>query len=184
MGMNFSPMYQPVSTKTIKADGDLDVNPYDLLATDIKCDTVTVDYTSLLNSTPNSIKVSRQGLSFVHNNYLNGSNYSVTLPYSKPVYAGLVLLGTEYPTFDTVSITANISNPSSLRYGGKVGFYLNNVQIGELNIPTNGSSASGTFTLPYQENITLRYGLTGGEALNNPTITFGNMDYYIIPYGQ
>ena len=40
MGMNFSPMYQPVSTKTIKADGDLNVNPYDLLATDVKCDTV------------------------------------------------------------------------------------------------------------------------------------------------
>ena len=40
MGMNFSPMYQPVSTKTIKADGDLNINPYDLLATDVKCDTV------------------------------------------------------------------------------------------------------------------------------------------------
>ena len=43
MGMNFSPMYQPVSTKTIKADGDLNVNPYDLLATDVKCDTVEAD---------------------------------------------------------------------------------------------------------------------------------------------
>ena len=40
MGMNFSPMYQPVSTKTIKSDGDLNINPYDLLATDVKCDTV------------------------------------------------------------------------------------------------------------------------------------------------
>lgn len=40
MGMYFSPMYQPVSTKTIKADGDLNINPYDLLATDVKCDTV------------------------------------------------------------------------------------------------------------------------------------------------
>ena len=43
MGMNFSPMYQPVSTKTIKADGDLNINPYDLLATDVKCDTVEAD---------------------------------------------------------------------------------------------------------------------------------------------
>lgn len=43
MGMQFSPMYQPVSTKTIKADGDLNVNPYDLLATDVKCDTVEAD---------------------------------------------------------------------------------------------------------------------------------------------
>lgn len=43
MGMQFSPMYQPVTTKTIKADGDLNVNPYDLLATDVKCDTVEAD---------------------------------------------------------------------------------------------------------------------------------------------
>lgn len=40
MGMNFSPMYQPTSTKTINVDGDLNLNPYDLLATDVKCDTV------------------------------------------------------------------------------------------------------------------------------------------------
>lgn len=43
MGMNFSPMYQPVSTKTIKADGDLDVNPYDVLAVDGKFDTLEAD---------------------------------------------------------------------------------------------------------------------------------------------
>ena len=39
MGMSFSPMYAPSSTTTIKADGDLNINPYDLLATDVKCDT-------------------------------------------------------------------------------------------------------------------------------------------------
>ena len=43
MGMNFSPMYQPVSTKTIKADGDLNISPYDLIAYDGKFDTVEAD---------------------------------------------------------------------------------------------------------------------------------------------
>lgn len=43
MGMNFSPMYQPVSTKTIKADGDLDVSPYDVIAYDGNFDTVEAD---------------------------------------------------------------------------------------------------------------------------------------------
>ena len=43
MGMNFSPMYQPVSTKTIKADGDLNVSPYDVEAYDGRFDTVEAD---------------------------------------------------------------------------------------------------------------------------------------------
>lgn len=43
MGMNFSPMYQPVSTKTIKADGDLDVSPYDVIGYDGHFDTVEAD---------------------------------------------------------------------------------------------------------------------------------------------
>lgn len=43
MGMQFSPMYQPVSTKTIKADGDLDVSPYDVIAYDGNFDTVEAD---------------------------------------------------------------------------------------------------------------------------------------------
>lgn len=43
MGMQFSPMYQPVSTKTIKADGDLDVSPYDITAYDGHFDTVEAD---------------------------------------------------------------------------------------------------------------------------------------------
>lgn len=43
MGMQFSPMYQPVSTKTIKADGDLNVSPYDVEAYDGRFDTVEAD---------------------------------------------------------------------------------------------------------------------------------------------
>ena len=43
MGMNFSPMYQPVSTNTIKADGDLNVSPYDVEAYDGRFDTVEAD---------------------------------------------------------------------------------------------------------------------------------------------
>lgn len=40
MGMSFSPMYQPVTSSTIKADGDMDISPYDLLATDVYADTM------------------------------------------------------------------------------------------------------------------------------------------------
>lgn len=40
MGMSFSPMYQPVTSSTIKADGDMDISPYDLLCTDVHADTV------------------------------------------------------------------------------------------------------------------------------------------------
>lgn len=43
MGMSFNPMYQPVTTSTIKADGDLNVSPYDLIAYDGKFDTVEAD---------------------------------------------------------------------------------------------------------------------------------------------
>lgn len=40
MGMSFSPMYQPVTSSSLKADGDLDISPYDLLCTDAYADTV------------------------------------------------------------------------------------------------------------------------------------------------
>lgn len=43
MGMQFNPMYQPTSTKTITVDGDLNLNPYDVLAVDGKFDTVEAD---------------------------------------------------------------------------------------------------------------------------------------------
>lgn len=38
--MSFSPMYQPVTTTTIKADGDMDISPYDLQCRDVLADTV------------------------------------------------------------------------------------------------------------------------------------------------
>lgn len=43
MGMEFYPMYQPVTTVTIKADGNLNVNPYDVLATNVRCNTAVAD---------------------------------------------------------------------------------------------------------------------------------------------
>lgn len=207
MGMNFSPMYQPVSTKTIKADGDLNINPYDLLATDVKCDTVeatefvggvgnftrltpvtmeslTLDYTSLLNSAPNSIAVTRKGYSFTHSSYLSTGTYNVTVPYNKPTYTGLILLGNEDATFDTMSVTVSISISNNVSYGSIIAFYHNNVEVGRLNIPQNGRAASSTFTLPYEENIALTYTNVGGEGIYQPVITFADFNYYIIPYGQ
>ena len=43
MGMEFYPMYQPVTTVTIKADGNLNVNPYDVLAANVRCHTAVAD---------------------------------------------------------------------------------------------------------------------------------------------
>lgn len=43
MGIQFSPMYEAASTSTIKANGDLNVSPYDVIGVDGKFDTVEAD---------------------------------------------------------------------------------------------------------------------------------------------
>lgn len=40
MGMNFSPMYQPITSSNMTVDGDLNLSPYDVIAYDGKFDTV------------------------------------------------------------------------------------------------------------------------------------------------
>lgn len=43
MGMNFSPMYQPITSSNLTVDGDLDLSPFDVIAYDGKYDTVEAD---------------------------------------------------------------------------------------------------------------------------------------------
>lgn len=116
MGMNFSPMYQPVSTKTIKADGDLNVDPYDVIAVDGKFDTVEANefigslqgnvngtingnvegYSSGINKHYN-IGVSdvttfmTEGGHFVYGPFVSGVTYSGSIK-GKGSYSGMLLL--------------------------------------------------------------------------------------------
>lgn len=43
MGMNFSPMYQPITSSNLTVDGDLNLGKYDIMAVDGKFDTTEAD---------------------------------------------------------------------------------------------------------------------------------------------
>lgn len=208
MGMQFSPMYQPVSTKTIKADGDLNVSPYDVIAYDGNFDTVeadefvggvgnftsltpvsmerlTLDYTSLAVSTPQSIEVRRKGFSFTHSGNLSSST-PINMPYTyeKPIYDGLIMLGTEHSEIETINITISM-NAAGVTYGSSAVFYNNGEQIGRIDIARGSTAGSITVALPYSDNYNFSYAYgASGEAAYNPVFTLSDMVYYIVPYGQ
>ena len=114
MGMNFSPMYQPVSTKTIKADGDLNINPYDLLATDVKCDTVEATEfvggvgnfsSSISSSYIINLMISNEGIS-----YGNIIGSTVNIGGSNPISVPSVSVPKNIGLFTVGNITGSAPN--------------------------------------------------------------------------
>lgn len=146
MGMNFSPMYQPVSTKTIKADGDLNINPYDLLATDVKCD--TVEATEFVGGVGNFSSV-LVGLN------TTGGLFSTTLSTS-----GMPLFNSDNTNTGSFTISAsNFVTPSALMdftvtveswYNGSFTTVITIAGFGSqtLTLPSKNSKATATFKLP------------------------------------
>lgn len=169
MGMQFSPMYQPVSTKTIKADGDLNVNPYDLLATDGKFDTVEADefvggvgnFTKVITS---SSLLPKYNLSTNPINALvtiNGTTYSTTENQRAGTYTwfnGVLYSSTlntvpyilsEIQPIDSIPISIYTHRESSSRY---VALAVDGVEV------LRTTSGTKTYNLPpddFKKTITI-----------------------------
>lgn len=146
MGMQFSPMYQPVSTKTIKADGDLNINPYDLLATDVKCD--TVEATEFVGGVGNFS-------SMLVGVNTTGGLFSTTLSTT-----GMPLFNSDNTNTGTFTISASgfVSSSTLLKfvvtvksfYNGSFSTTINIVGVGSktVTLPSNGSTQTVEFELP------------------------------------
>ena len=146
MGMNFSPMYQPVSTKTIKADGDLNVSPYDVEAYDGRFDTVEAD--EFVGGVGNFS-------SMIVGLNTTGGLLSTTLSTT-----GMPLFNSDNTNTGSFTITAsNFVAPSALLdftvtvksfYNGSFSTVISVADVGSqtLTLPSNGSTATATFKLP------------------------------------
>ena len=108
MGMNFSPMYQPVSTKTIKADGDLNIDPYDLIAVDGKFDTVEAD--EFVGGVGNfSGLVLQGGLNLSYSEFVDYTTGGFTSTYILPI------VSSPFPLNGVISVKATVNTTSNLR---------------------------------------------------------------------
>lgn len=203
MGMNFSPMYQPVSTKTIKADGDLNVNPYDLLATDVKCDTVEADeFVGGVGNFTSLTPVSMESLTVDYNIYsasipdsdsvtINGSVHQLPAVYQSvtnlgdiyelPKYKGLIYLGQckNTATF-TGRVTASIPAAHGLTH--TIELYNNNSLVATVNIPNGAISGAANFdfVLGEEQNYSAKL-IAPDFGVSAVTLTFSNLNGYITP---
>lgn len=160
MGMQFNPMYQPVSTKTIKADGDLNINPYDLLATDVKCD--TVEATEFVGGVGNfsSLVVSS-------NLYPKYNITSKVLPNPRYTFAGSNFKNTRNQASGTVTwyndkIYTNALSSSTLA--------LSNIELIDsipINIYSNPTNAASRYVALYiDDEEVLRTTSQGSKTYN------------------
>ena len=145
MGMNFSPMYQPVSTKTIKADGDLNINPYDLLATDVKCD--TVEATEFVGGVGNFSSMVMPTLS-----YSGYVDYNIGYKY-------VTGTGTIINHFTLLSSPFPMNGKVSLKYSGYITPYLE-------VLSTNGKTQTALTTTQTEYDIVDAYSI--GIQINKP----------------
>lgn len=191
MGMNFSPMYQPVSTKTIKADGDLNISPYDLLATDVKCDTVEADefVGGVGNFTSGLFSNGVQGLLFVKANIgetgsvlygtcpaisstYNGANWSLTIPaYTTSVNMPIehsIGVYTRDVDINGLDIAQGITRDVTFRHGTSGSFTTTTVSYKEASSTewiTIGTFNNGnTFTLTLKTNTEYNFSQTAGQV--------------------
>ena len=188
MGMNFNPMYQPVSTKTIKADGDLNINPYDLLATDVKCDTVEAsefvgdvgNFSSLVlpTSTSGTFSIGTVTMNTPSVSSGSGSTGTDIRNYTFNEAPHLTSTVPEVFSFDTDSINKTVSyNMFAVNVGVRYEFY----QDGELLHST--TSRSGTFDLLYYDvpvNFTMQVtGQSGTISSSTATLSKSATTIYL-----
>ena len=136
MGMQFNPMYQPVTTTTIKADGDLNVSPYDVEAYDGRFDTVEAD--EFVGGVGN------------FNNVIVGVNTSGGL-ISSTVSSNTVTL-TQDTRSGTLTLSANNFSVSSMKTNVSITMKNNTGQPNNTNVTIGGTvypfsvAANGTAT--------------------------------------
>lgn len=161
MGMNFSPMYQPVSTKTIKADGDLNINPYDLLATDVKCDTVEAsefvggvgNFTAVYGNRIVPWTLTSDSADAAFNVYTGR-----TFTFDRAVGAGTyTLIDTDISPLDYSTFNAG--------FGSKLGSPSNEANLIISISGTNASAGGTSYRLTYGDTV-----ITGGTTLSVPFI--------------
>ena len=183
-------MYQPVSTKTIKADGDLNINPYDLLATDVKCD--TVEATEFVCGVGNFESVQSPKLYFTGNISTEGDYYVASIPSKSAYMSGYnfshgndINYGVvPYPTNSSlIDITKAVySSEISIAFqlhgdndNAKGVLYRDGVEYGDLVIPLGGyvSNTINVSTTMYDTSVwTVKYVYGyGHEAYNYRLVT-------------
>lgn len=188
MGMNFSPMYQPVSTKTIKADGDLNVSPYDVIGYDGKFDTVEAD--EFVGGVGNFTSLTQVETSkFMYNGVLNTSGNIVIVPstdiaktVTRPVHNTVYTIGTininpQYGLIDVsnavlpdcyTTVTATMTGES-----GNVPFkvYKDGVEIVSNTISTSIGTISVQIPFSFNVNGTYTFKVTSGDYTINTQLT-------------
>ena len=204
MGMNFSPMYQPVSTKTIKADGDLNINPYDLLATDVKCDTVeasefvggvgnfsstignTFKYTGLLTTDDNGLP-SIGAIPSITTGPIFGNNLQnsvVNLP-DTPSYPSMSgLFDITQASFDgDFYLRFSCTITSSDSYTAVMGIYKNGVRETTVSFGKGVGSKTVSIKVPYGDKSVWGYKWESGNLLpaNNYSLTLNTLTLYPVP---
>lgn len=194
MGMNFSPMYQPVSTKTIKADGDLNVNPYDLLATDVKCDTVeasefvggvgnfTTIYGNLisnaqLSTTPNGDIVASFAEFGKPNEQYTAYQSGIEIgqiPF--PTNVGLLKIGEQTSNVD-ITFTLHVRSSG---YASTGTILRNGVEYSTITV-NSGSTGSKVISIPYGDKSVWGCKYKSGELLgtNGYGLTVNQTNFYL-----
>lgn len=161
MGMQFSPMYQPVSTKTIKADGDLNVSPYDVIGYDGKFDTVEAD--EFVGGVGN--------FSTIYGNLISSAQLSTT-PNGNVVasFAEFGKPSESYTAYQAGIQIGQIPFPSNVGLL-KIGEQTNNVNISfTLHVKSTGSTTTGSILRDGVEytTITINSGSTGSKLISIP----------------
>lgn len=181
MGMNFSPMYQPVSTKTIKADGDLNIDPYDLIAVDGKFDTVEADefvggvgnfsntissnftYNGVLSTTQNgnaAIVINALSGSFTSTEVNTGANLG-SLTYPKRI--GVFKIG-DISISDSLYLNFTYSVPDASSKSHTVSLLKNGVEYTTMTIRANTASTSVSVTINYGDDSVWGIKFKSGSA--------------------
>ena len=114
MGMQFNPMYQPVTTTTIKADGDLNVSPYDVEAYDGRFDTVEAD--EFVGGVGNFSSLVMPTLGY--NNY---DTYSFLTMTSGTTNSTFTLFSSPFPISGTISLKTDTTRGAQAVIIGKNG---------------------------------------------------------------
>lgn len=169
MGMSFSPMYQPVTSSTIKADGDMDISPYDLLCTDVYAD--TVEATEFVGGVGNFESVLCPMLKYSGNIVFSGTDSITTIPsISKnvlgpeflsdgailgvipfPKTAGVINIEDSiYP--DTVSIPFTFQRTVSRSDTSVMALYRGDELYQKITIPVGASNTTVIISIPYWDN--------------------------------
>lgn len=201
MGMQFSPMYQPVSTKTIKADGDLNISPYDITAYDGSFDTVEADefVGGVGNFSSTTVRGTLNDTGIKIGSYtqsIEPISYSGTLDIAYGVSYTIGSITTNDLSFEAQYLYYNIGElvsgtyPINLTISASAGSYTNRlvgkIYVNDVLAVTTGTlDTARTVTINVKNGDNVRIDLFnngawfGSSALANVTFTC-NGDVYLL----